>query len=341
MFIIKQAHVAKRCYLLPFFFKVDDLPNNSGLKADDVNVITETFPDGYYTNLEEFLTVLDKKSKTFEPVGEKIVEWKTTDEDRTFQIHLCDSSTASFQKYHARLETFILWFIDASSRIQHDERWRFFVIYEKYTTSEGETRYASVGYASVYLYFAYPDKIRPRISQVLVLPPFQRIGIGNKLIQTIYQHYQKQSDVCDITVEDASEDFQRLRNSIDARMVRDLPAFSADKLKLGFSTDMAKEAKETYKINPKQCRIVYEILRYGVTNKKDKAEYKLYRLDVKKRLNMNHLKEKRDLKKLVERGYKVPADKKMMMPSVEENMDQLDAMYKETEQYYQAVLERI
>lgn len=55
--------------------------------------------------------------------------------------------------------------------------------YERYKTSEGKTRYATVGYTTIYLYYAYPENIRPRISQMLVLPPFQRLGIGSKFIQ--------------------------------------------------------------------------------------------------------------------------------------------------------------
>lgn len=282
---------------------------------------------------------MEKKAKTFEPAGEKIEEFQS--EGRTFQIYLCESSTANFQKYHARLESFIFWYIDASSRIDHDERWKFFVVFEKFETKDGETRYASVGYASVYQYFHYPNKIRPRVSQFLILPPFQRKGIGSKLLQKIYSYFQSQEKVCDITVEDASEEFQRLRNTIDSRMLKNLPAFSVDNLKKGFGSDMAQEAKDNFKINPKQSRIVYEILRLGVTKTENKEEYKSYRLDVKKRLNMNYLKEKRDMKKLVDRGFKVPADKKLALPSVEENIEQLDGMYKETEGYYRIVLERV
>lgn len=282
---------------------------------------------------------MEKKSKLFEPLGEKIHEF--TVDGITFQIHLCYSSTANFKTYHARMESFIFWYIDASSRIDHDERWKFFVVYEKYENKEGETRYASVGYASTYLYFHYPDKNRPRISQFMILPPFQRQGVGRKLLETIYEHFQSEPNVCDITVEDGSEEFQRLRNTVDSRMIKDLPSFAADNLKKGFSTQMAQEAKDKFKVNPKQSRIIYEILRLGVTETENKEEYKAYRLDVKKRLNMNYLKEKRDMKKLTDRGFKIPADKKLLLPSVEENIEQLDTMYKETEGYYRIVLERI
>jgi histone acetyltransferase 1 len=51
----------------------------------------------------------------------------------------------------------------------------------------------------VYEYYAYPDNIRPRISQMLVLPPFQRIGLGAQLLDNIYRHYTRQPHVTDIT----------------------------------------------------------------------------------------------------------------------------------------------
>lgn len=57
------------------------------------------------------------------------------------------------------------------------------ISYEKYTTSDGKTHYATVGYSTIYLYYAYPAHVRPRISQMLVLPPFQRLGIGSKFIE--------------------------------------------------------------------------------------------------------------------------------------------------------------
>lgn len=326
-------------YDVKYSQKVDDMPNNEGLKADNVSVITDFFSGAYYTNLNEFLEVAEKKSKNFEPVGDLLHEF--TIDGRTFQINLCDSSTANFQKFHSKLEFFIFWYIDAASRIDHDEHWKFFVVYEKYSNEEGETRFATVGYASIYMYFHYPDKHRPRISQFLILPPFQRMGIGTRLLEQIYSHLQSNDKVCDITVEDAGEDFQRLRNTVDARLLKDLPSYSAENLKKGFNVDMAHDAKNKFKINPKQSRIICEILRLGVIDKTNIDEYKAYRLDVKKRLNMNYLKEKRDLKRVIDRGFKISAERKLMLPSSEDNMEQLDGMYKETEEYYLSVLERI
>ena len=70
--------------------------------------------------------------------------------------------------------------------------------FEKYPC-EGGHRYAICGYATVYLYFAYPNKTRPRISQFLVLPPFQRLGLGAELLNVIYRSFLKDSNILDIT----------------------------------------------------------------------------------------------------------------------------------------------
>ena len=62
-----------------------------------------------------------------------------------------------------------------------------------------EQRFAICGYATVYLYYAYPNKTRPRISQFLILPPFQRMGLGAKLLNEVYRSFYKDSNILDIT----------------------------------------------------------------------------------------------------------------------------------------------
>lgn len=104
-------------YLTPIHFFVDDVHT----------AITEIFPEGcYYTNLEEFLSVAEKKSQSFEPIGEKIRDYSVG--DRQFEFYLCDKNTPNFIKFHSRLETFIYWYIDAASKIEHDNSWRFFLM---------------------------------------------------------------------------------------------------------------------------------------------------------------------------------------------------------------------
>lgn len=89
---------------------------------------------------------------------------------------------------------------------------------------------------------------------------------------------------------------------------------------------MAEAAKNAYKINQKQCRIVYEILRLNALNINDAEEYKTYRLCVKKRLNVPYHKQKEDLKKMEKRGVDVTAAA-ATVPSSEERIDKLKEEY--------------
>lgn len=80
----------------------------------------------------------------------------------------------------------------------------FYSRFEKYTSNVGSQQYATVGFATVYQYYAYPRHARPRIAQVLVLPPFQGLGTGAELLSAIYREYIGRSEVKDITGETRS-----------------------------------------------------------------------------------------------------------------------------------------
>lgn len=323
--------------------KIDDLCIDD-LKADDIrSAVEEILPGGAcFTNYDEFLRVSEKKNSEFRPIGDKQSSFQVTvegEDTRTFEIYSCDMSTPNFLKYHAKFETFIFWFIDAASKIQHDPQWQYFLVFEKYKASTGEDRYASVGFASVYQCYSYPEHIRPRISQMLVLPPFQRLGVASKIIETIYAYYAPRKDVKDITVEEPSAIFQHIRSIVDVKLCRKLAAFAPEKLKNGLNKEMLGEAKENFKINPKQCRTVYEILRLGVTDRNNVEDYKNYRVEVKKRLNMVHHKSKRDLERAQKRGFNVTAALKLLSTD-EERMEQLQFEYQATEEAYLSILKK-
>lgn len=119
--------------------RVDDF-DSDGLRADDVHgKIAELITAGcYYTNVDEFCGKLDKEEQ-FRPLGEKVDEMRVEDgedgdgadgggETRTFEFYKCDITTPGFVAFHARLQTFILWFVDAGSYIDADDpQWSFYV----------------------------------------------------------------------------------------------------------------------------------------------------------------------------------------------------------------------
>lgn len=212
--------------------------------------------------------------------------------------------------------------------------------YEKYTNSEGKTLYATVGYTTIYLYYAYPAHIRPRISQMLVLPPYQRLGIGSKFLSVVYGQFASDERVRDITVEDPSDEFRRIRNVVDVRLCRELAAFAPERLRAGFDATMLADAKQRLKINAKQCRVIYEILRLAQTDVADETAYRAYRLEIKKRLNQTYHRQKMEVRKLEKAGVD-PQWITASLPTTDERIEQLRDEYKEIEDEYRLILDKI
>ncbi|XP_045115060.1 histone acetyltransferase type B catalytic subunit-like isoform X1 [Portunus trituberculatus] len=316
-----------------------------GIKPDEViKPVAEKIPPGYITNLDDFLAALQKDA-SFVPFGdlERRFTARTAEEgkERTFEVYRCSVSTPGFLPYHENFQTFILWYIDAASYIDvDDDKWRFFVTYEKYEV-DGRQQYAFTGYTTVYEYYAYPANVRPRISQMLVLPPFQRMGLGAEMLNTIYSNYQSDSRVLDITVEDPSENFARLRDFVDAKNCLTLDSFSKTKLTEGFCEAMVTEARKKLKLNKRQVRKIYEILRLHFTNRADEKAYRQYRLEVKNRLNVQYKKEDRDMEKLKKILKPEEFTATMSITSREQRLESLERQYSELEEHYLKVLERL
>lgn len=215
-----------------------------------------------FENVADFKTILDKDAETFEPVGEKVHEYTRVKNGETRKFIVTKANLArageKLLDYHERIQIFLLWFVDAASYIDdEDDKWDFYFLFEEYETG----KFAIAGYATVYRFFAYPDKTRPRISQILTLPPFQRMGHGNELMELIYREYRVKN-VVDMTVEDPSENFQRVRDFLDCCLLTSLPEFCKEKVLSRKKVSLAqiKIAREKFKINRLQCIRVFDIL---------------------------------------------------------------------------------
>ncbi len=107
-----------------------------------------------------------------------------------------------FIPYHKRLQPWIMFYIDAASYIDSDDpNWLYFLAFERRARSDDGASYCVAGFITVYQYYGYPQNTRPRISQMLVLPPFQRMGLGARLLDTVQRHFWKNEKVIDITGE--------------------------------------------------------------------------------------------------------------------------------------------
>jgi histone acetyltransferase 1 len=228
-------------------------------------------------------------------------------DEKKFEIILGSFDNPKVVDYHEKLQTFSLFFIQGSSFIEsEDEKWKIFFLFENSNI---------VGYCTVYPFYGYPDRTRLRISQFIILPPFQKQGHGSKLLNSIY-NYAKQINSIDVCVEDASEEFQMLRDKVD------LKNFQKLNLKLNlFDKEFKIQVKNELKLNDSQIRKCYEIekLNQILSGKDNTIEKKKYELEVKRRLFKEF-----DLNNIFEEK--------------EECKSNLDAIYQEVYQEYIEIL---
>lgn len=49
--------------------------------------------------------------------------------EKQFEMYSCTIEEPGFRSYHERLQTFLLWYVDAASFIDvDDDRWRFYLM---------------------------------------------------------------------------------------------------------------------------------------------------------------------------------------------------------------------
>ncbi|XP_063990865.1 histone acetyltransferase type B catalytic subunit isoform X2 [Diachasmimorpha longicaudata] len=315
-----------------------------GVEPDEVlSKMTEKLPPKVHDKLDSFIKSL-AQDENFRPAGELLHSFSVHDNDqvRHFEVYKADMTCKDFKEYHDRLQTFILWYIDAASFIDvDDDQWHYFNMYEKYTSTSGSPCYATIGFATVYQYYAYPHHTRPRIAQILILPPFQKMGLCAHLLKAIYHQYIGRSEVKDITVEDPAISFQRVRDYVDAMNCMSLSSFSRELLLQSFNKEMANEARERFKINKRQARRVYEILRLKMTDLSNEQEYREYRLAVKRRLNIPYKRELHDLRKLESALKNLDKKGSVAIPPAEQRIQALEKEYRALEEDYKRVIRRL
>lgn len=272
-----------------------------GIEPDDVYSSFKEFgcSPGFTKNIDNFCSDKMKKDLEFTPWGEKISEYNKEVESKqsTYEIYKMDSSstdyeTENFINYLDRVQTMLVYYIETSNFLDPDDpNWVHYFLYEKRKNTasvpgkqSNEYRYLTIGYLSVYRYYAYPDKTRSRISQIMVFPKYQNAGHGSELVEAVLRDVNQNPNIVDVTAEAPSTDFIRLRDFVTTKMCSSLPVFqNKEMLKKGFTAEMASEARKHFKIPKLQSKRCYEVLRMACTNQHNAEEWRNYRLDIKKR----------------------------------------------------------
>jgi histone acetyltransferase 1 len=297
--------------------------------------------------------IKDASYAHWKPPGEL---WKTIEAgEQTYEIWKGNLADLPVQQMLKRIQILVPLFIEGGTFIDLNEpleRWTVFFLYEKSAQSASTlSPYTFMGYSTVYRYFFYqpispptsstgrkqaikhpatldfePSALetvpfsalpcRSRISQFVILPPFQKGGNGSRFYNAIFEFYSQEPQTIEITVEDPNVEFDDLRDINDLTYLRTLPEFTSLRInnKASFRSkgpapqdiiDLAalEKLRTKVKIAPRQFYRVVEmqllsLIPLGIRQslieerpkvageelKAKKHEYQLWRLFVKKRL---------------------------------------------------------
>ncbi|BFZ60374.1 histone acetyltransferase 1 [Saitoella coloradoensis] len=257
-----------------------------GVEVDDIEEkLYEVMPEGdqFFHDEEDFAKHVAESAKSFRPAGQLLTTYQT--QGKEYQIYYATSEDETFRSHLARMEMFVPYYIEGGIIVDLDDiRWKAYVLYERST----EGIFHFVGFCTCYPYYFYDksiaDNIRMRISQFLVLPPFQKRGHGAHLYDTVRDHLLNDPLVREVTVEDPSEAFDELRDSTDMARFDKLKVFEGPEWKAPVDKKLIEETREAHKLAPRQFLRCMEMSLYRNLNQKDKAAVKAFRLQVKARI---------------------------------------------------------
>jgi hypothetical protein len=115
------------------------------------------------------------------------------------------------------MEVMFLFYIDGVSFVKEEvNTWVYFLVFKK-----KELRKLLVGALSKYVFKLSTVKERHRISQVFILPNYQKYGHGKELLDVVYKRSLEDSNCFEITTEIPSFEYQCLRDSKETEMILD------------------------------------------------------------------------------------------------------------------------
>ncbi|KAK9317920.1 acyl-CoA N-acyltransferase [Lipomyces starkeyi] len=296
----------------------------------------EFLPKGVFTEEQQWLEVLKDVERTFTPPGELVASYFQN--KSTFEIWRAPISDEKQKVLHERMQVFVLFLIEGGSYIDaQDDRWRVYTLYEKSTDGV----YSFAGFTTVYSYLWYKNaqiydsstKLaaesdgdffnlyqRRRISQFVILPPFQGQKLGAKLYNTLMDEFYQDSLVKEVTVEDPNVAFDDMRDRCDMERLDKIGIWNDD----GFtnapvSKEWVRFAEAKTKIIPRQFQRLMEMALLRRLKKSEGNEYRKYRLQVKQRLFKHNKEALKDLDKF-------------------ERIEKIDEAYRSVEEDYYRLL---
>lgn len=260
-------------------------------KLDDEDIVDpksklmEFLPDSTVFKDEGlWLEKTEEESQKFKIPGELVEGLEFTKEGEDYAVYKINLQSLEGEELHKRLQILVLLFIEAGSYIDSkDKLWDVHVLYK---VTDRDTP-SVAGFVTAYNYWKYPgcakfdkgeEEVRMKISQFIILPNYQGLGLGGSLYNILYNHWRKEDRVVEIVIEDPNEQFDDLRDRCDLQTVhRELPG----SLKISDITpEWYNKTRAQFKFEKRQfSRLLEMLLLHDGSNGK-----KNIRLFVKKRL---------------------------------------------------------
>jgi histone acetyltransferase 1 len=171
------------------------------------------------------------------PIGKEVTSYTMTTtkgngQSNSFVVTI--ATAAECATYHSGVQKLAYWFIDAASDIDLTEsstEWKVLYLFQKHENEKDTTAYSLVGFMTLY-HFASPFRKEPaagcivRVCQALVLPPYQRRGHGQRMLESVFRYAQSSipttttpdadaEPIVEVNCEDPAPGFQLLRTVVD------------------------------------------------------------------------------------------------------------------------------
>ncbi|KAK8110780.1 acyl-CoA N-acyltransferase [Apiospora kogelbergensis] len=207
--------------------------------VDVVELMKEFLPGVAFQKKLDFELAVKQTPNDWTPPGEVV---NTIERDgETYEVWKGSLADPAVKQLVKRIQLLVLFYIEGGSYIGEDAdgkdepdyslaRWSVFFLYKKppgkapallepktnesWELPSGDFPYTEMSH-------------RARISQFLILPPFQGRGVGAMLYNTIFDLQSKDESTKEITVEDPNEAFDLLRDLCDMKYLRkNFPEFA-------------------------------------------------------------------------------------------------------------------
>ena len=183
---------------------VKKLPNSDNLEE----IFANYFNGRCTTDKNIFVSELKKENDLQKPKGKLIYENKTR------KIYNIDILNDDFTSESHSLQALCTLFIDGTSFIPLETNfWGYFLVIEYDKENDKNNNWHTIGFTCYKNFHIEYNKYYTKLSQFLVLPPYQRKGVGTFLLENFYNYLSKEDNNClEITSEDADIEFILMRD---------------------------------------------------------------------------------------------------------------------------------